>query len=146
MPEDQKIEPKPEVKADQSPVANYEAVMRELELIKAENRILKDQLNESKKVAECVLAEKKAQDEAERRELINRIIIYSGGKYTETELAGKDTATLKEKLKTIIDVREDVFVGISAYYDEQQRRFKPQLTVGYWDTASKTWKGGIDTA
>lgn len=123
-----------------------EALLRELELIKAENRILKDQLAEAKKIEERVIAERKAHDEAERQELIDRIIIYSGGRITQAQLAGKDKETLKEILRTTIAVREDAYAGIAAYYDQKERREKTFLTVGYWDSASKSWKGGIDTA
>jgi LPS O-antigen subunit length determinant protein (WzzB/FepE family) len=140
---DNKPESKPEQKppgTDAKPATDYE-LMRENEMLKAQVKLREDQLRQAITIANKANDQQKARDEAEKQHLINSIII--DGKFDKESLTDKTLSELQLIRTTLDKSIEKTFANVAAEMDEAKRKKQPLLTVGYYDTASKTWKGGL---
>jgi hypothetical protein len=127
----------------QTDTQTYADVVQQLELKKAELKLREDQLRQAIEIANKANDQKKARDAAEKQDLIDRIIIDSNGKVTVDELQDKSLRDLV-LIKTFASKQLDsTFASIAALQSEKDQRAKPHLTVGYYDNATKTWKGGV---
>ena len=117
-------------------------LIRENEMLKAELTLRKDQLKQAISIANRANEQAQARDEAERQNIISRIVIDSNNKFKPEELKDKSLSELR-LMQTVIDKSLDqTFASIAAYQADEQRRKKPLLTAGAWDSAKKQWVGG----
>lgn len=118
-------------------------VIRENEMLKARLKTREDQLRQAIDIANRANEQQKAREEAERQTLIDHIVIDTNGKYTKDELKNKPLGEL-QTIKTALDKSiEQSFMNIAAYQAEQDRKKKPHLTVGAYDSQKKEWVGGM---
>jgi len=117
-------------------------LMREIEMLKARVDLREKQLKQAIDIANRANAKRQAEEEAEKQSLIQSIQI--DGKFDKDELEKKSLEELKTMRFTLDRSIEKTFANVAADINEQQRKRKPLLTVGYYDSATKTWKGGIE--
>ena len=120
------------------------SLMRDNEMLKARVKVLEDHLRQAIEIANKANDAKKAKDEAEREDLLKRIVVDSNNKWTETELSGKSLSDLKLINTTLTKSQDATFASIAAMQAEIDHKKKPTLTLGYFDSETKTWKGGIN--
>lgn len=128
--------PAPTVQTDAS-------LLRENEMLKAQVKLREEQLKQAIDIANKANDQAKAREAAEKQDLIDRIIVDSNGKMSTEELTGKSLSEL-QLIKTVLSKSLDhTFASIAALQSEKDKRTQPFLTVGYYDSATKTWKGGL---
>jgi LPS O-antigen subunit length determinant protein (WzzB/FepE family) len=134
-------ETKNEVKTDSKPAATDADLMRQIEMLKAQVDTREKQLRQAIDIANRANDERKARDEAEKSKLIDSIMMDS--KFGKDDLKDKSLADLQTMRITLDKSIEKTFASVAAEMDENRRTKQPLLTVGAWDAASKTWKGGL---
>ena len=117
-------------------------LMRENEMLKARVDLREKQLKQAIDIANRANAKRQAEEEAEKQSLIQSI--QMDGKFDKDELEKKSLEELKTMRFTLDRSIEKTFANVAADINEQQRKRKPLLTVGYYDSAAKTWKEGIE--
>jgi LPS O-antigen subunit length determinant protein (WzzB/FepE family) len=123
-------------------VATDASLLRENEMLKAHVKLREDQLKQAIGIANKANSVQTARDEAEKADLIDRIVVDSNRKLTTDELAGKTLSEL-HLIKTVLSKSMDsTFASIAALQQEKDRKTQPHLTVGAWDAVNKTWIGG----
>jgi hypothetical protein len=117
-------------------------VLRDNEMLRARVKVLEDHLREAITIANKANDAQQARNDAERKDLIKRIVIDSNNKWNEKELTGKSLSDLKLINTTLTKNQDATFASIAAMQAEIDRKQKPQLTLGYYDSQTKSWKGG----
>lgn len=118
-------------------------LMRENEMLKAQLRVREDQLKQAIKIANKANDLQSARDAAEREDLIIRIIADSNNKWSRAELEAKSRDDLL-LIKTAVSKEMDhTFASVAAYQAEQDKKTRPLLTAGAWDSINKKWIGGL---
>jgi len=116
-------------------------LLREIEMLKTQVEIREKQLRQAIDIAGRANSERKAREDAEKERLINSIVLDS--KFGKDELDKKSLGDLQTIRTTLDKSIEKTFASVAADLAEAQRKKKPHLTAGYYDSATKTWKGGI---
>lgn len=129
---------------DKAPVAKTDAeVIRENELLKAKVDKLEKYLAQAIDIANKANDAQKAREEAEIQDLTERITVHSNNKYNADSLKGKSLQDLR-LIETVLETsRDDTFASVAALQAEKNKKTQPYLTVGYVDTATGKWKGGL---
>ncbi|MFA5365919.1 MAG: hypothetical protein WC325_12120 [Candidatus Bathyarchaeia archaeon] len=128
---------------NQNVVANDLDLLRKVERLEAQVKVREDQLKQAIDIANKANDQQKVRDEAEKIDLIERIVVDSNRKFTPSELADKSLRELN-LIKLAIDKSLDAtFASVAALQAEQNRKNQPLLTAGAWDNKSQSWVGGI---
>jgi hypothetical protein len=136
-----------ETQTDKTPpqpvIATDAELIRENEMLKAKIKVREDQLTQAIKIANRANEIQAAKDAAEKQDLTDRIIVDSDRKMSADELKDKTLSELK-LIHTVLQKSLDhTFASVAAYQAEQDRKVKPQLTAGYFDSKTQSWKGGL---
>jgi hypothetical protein len=126
--------------AKQSP-GDYAALVKDLEMTKARLKLREDQLTQAVEIANRANAQNKAKDNAQKQMLVASIQLDSH--FTQEELTQKSLNELQTIRLTLDKSMSKTFANVAADIDEKNRKAKPQLTAGYFDVSTKTWKGGV---
>jgi len=117
-------------------------LLDKIAMLEAKVAVREDQLKQAIEIASRANDERNATTEAERQSLINSIKLDSKG-YTTDELDKKSLQSLVD-IRTAIDKTvEPQFASVIAAMDADKKKIRSLLTVGYYDSASDTWKGGM---
>jgi LPS O-antigen subunit length determinant protein (WzzB/FepE family) len=117
---------------------------RENEMLKAENKVRTDQVAQAVKIATQANDMQKARDEAERQTLIGKIVVDTNSRYTKEQLSGKNLNELQLMYSVVQTSMDQTFASIAVYQAEQDKaNSQPLFTAGFYDRATKTFKGGI---
>jgi hypothetical protein len=107
---------------------------------------LEDQLKLAVDALSKVNDQKKAQDIAEKQDLIDHLVADSCGKLTVDSLKDASIRELKS-MRIMADAlgtsQDKMFASVASLQAERDQRTKPQLTAGYFDSATGTYKGGL---
>ena len=117
-------------------------LLNKIAMLEAKLKVREDQLKQAIEIAGRANDEKKATEKAEKESIIGSILIDSKG-YTTDELQGKTLPALREIRMAIDKTSAPKFAAVIASMDAEKHKMRPQLTAGYYDAATKTWKGGI---
>jgi hypothetical protein len=109
-------------------------------MLQARVDLREKQLKQAIEIANRANDERKAKEDAEKQSLIQSIQI--DGKFSKEELDKKTLGELTTMRFTLDRSIEKTFANVAAEIDEAKRQRKPHLTVGYYDSASDSWKGG----
>ena len=118
------------------------SLRRENEMLRAQIETRERQLRQAIEIANRANDERNARKEAEKARLIQSI--QMDGKFTKDELQGKTLDELNTMRLTLDRSIEKTFASVAAEIDEQRKRKQPVFTLGTWDSASQTWKGGVE--
>lgn len=119
------------------------ALMRENEMLKAKLRVREDQVQTAIKIANKANDIQAARDAAEREDLITRIVADSNFKWTRDELKDKTRNELILLNTHLSKGLDQTFASVAAYQAEQDKKTRPLLTAGAWDSQNKKWIGGL---
>jgi len=117
------------------------ALLKQVEMLKARVAIRDKQLKQAIEIANRANDKRKAEQEAEKQSLI--LSIQSDSKFSKDELEAKTLEDLQTMRLTLDRSTEKSFASVAAEIDAANRKVEPYLTAGYYDPASKTWKGGV---
>ena len=117
------------------------ALIREIEMLKAQLQTRENQLRQAIDIAGRANTERQAREEAEKQRLIDSIRIDS--KFSKNDLTTKTLQDLQTIRITLDKSIEKTFASVAADMDAAKRKTQPHLTAGYFDAATKTWKGGL---
>lgn len=117
--------------------------MQEIEMLKAKLRVREDQIQTAIKIANKANDQQAARDGAEREDLINRIVADSNYKWTRDELKDKTKSELVLLNTHLSKGLDQTFASVAAYQAEQDKKARPLLTAGAWDSQNKKWIGGL---
>ena len=117
------------------------SLLRKIEMLKAQVRLREDQLQQAIGIATRANDERKAREAAEKAQLIQSIQI--DGKFPKDELESKSVDELTTIRYTLDRSLEKTFASVAADFEAQRRKREPQLTAGYYDRDTGTWKGGV---
>jgi len=124
-----------------SHVASDAELLRKIEILEAQLSTREKQLRQAIDIANRANDERKARDEAEKSKLIDSIVLDSH--FSKDDLKQKSLAELQTMRITLDKSIEKTFASVAAEIDEAKRAKRPRLTVGAWDAATQTWKGGL---
>jgi len=125
---------------DQKPQTDADLI-KQVEMLKGQLKTREDQLRQAIDIANRANVEKEARNEAEKEDLINRLVIDS--KYTREDLKDKPLEEVRI-IKTAVDKSIDkTFASVAADMAEQDRKTAPLFTIGKWDYKKQDWVGGI---
>ena len=114
------------------------ALMQENEMLKAQLKVREDQLKQAIAIANKANDQQKARDEAEKADLINRIVVDTAGKITKDELADKPLRELV-LIKTYTSKSLDsTFASIAALQAEKDKA--KTFGIDYWDSKAQEWR------
>jgi hypothetical protein len=116
-------------------------LLREIEMLKAQIETRERQLKQAIDIASRANDERKAKEEGEKQKLISSIQI--DGPFPKEDLEQKSLSELQIMRYTLDKGLQKTFASVAAELDAAGKRRTPQLTAGYYDAATKTWKGGI---
>jgi len=123
-------------------VATDAELYQKVATLEAKLKTREDQLREAVDFKLKVDAEKIGKDAAEKQSLIDMIII--DGKFSRDELQKESLETLRVRCETLDRGLDKHFASVAAMDKaERERKNQPYLTVGAYDSETKTWKGGI---
>ena len=115
-------------------------LLRKIDMLEARVALREKQLKQAIGIADRANDERTAKNQAEKLGLIQSIQIDS--KFSKDELTKKSLADLQIIRHTLDRSIEKTFANVAA--DIQNNRKKAvSYTAGYFDSATKTWKGGI---
>jgi hypothetical protein len=114
---------------------------RKIEMLEAQLETRERQLRQAIDIADRANNERKAKEEGERQKLINSIQI--DGPFPKTDLEKKSLSELQIMRYTLDKGLQKTFANVAAEIDASKRKKQPFLTAGYYDSETKTWKGGI---
>ncbi len=124
------------------PKASTDAdLMRENQMLRAEVEARKNQIRQATDMITRVNQERKAAEDAEKSRLIDTIMQDSA--YSKDQLVGMDLKDLQTINTTLKLNNNKTFASVAADIAEQERKNKVFLTVGAWDSAKKTYVGGL---
>ena len=115
-------------------------LLREIEMLKAQIAVRDEQLTQAIGIAERANDSQKAQKQAEKLNIIPTIMRDS--KYGKDELNTKSLAELQTIRTTLDKSMAKTFANVAADIEASKRKNKAWLTAGFFDSATKTWKGG----
>jgi hypothetical protein len=118
------------------------ALLKEVEMLKARVALREKQLKQAIDIANRANDKRKAEQEAEKQSLI--LSIQSDSKFSKDELEEKTLEDLQTMRLTLDRSIEKTFANVAAEIDAANRKQEPYLTAGYFDPATKTWKGGVN--
>lgn len=116
-------------------------LLREIEMLKAQLQTRETQLRQAIDIAGRANEERAAREDAEKSRLIDSIRIDS--KFSKNDLTTKTLQDLQTIRITLDKSIEKTFASVAADMDAAKRKTQPHLTAGYFDAATKTWKGGL---
>jgi hypothetical protein len=135
MSTDQKIE-------DKKPTVVSDAdLLQKIAMLEARVEVREKQLKQAIDIANRANDEKKASDEKERIKLIDGIVQDSH--FSKDTLNSKSLNELQIMRITLDGSIEKTFASVAADIEAQKHSKQPFLTVGAYDSATKTWKGGL---
>jgi len=114
---------------------------RKINMLEGQVETREKQLRQAIDIANRANDAQKAKDEAERLKLIESVQMDS--KFTKDDLKDKSLAELQTMRITLDKSIEKTFASVAAEIDEQKRVKQPLFTVGYYDSKTQTFKGGI---
>jgi LPS O-antigen subunit length determinant protein (WzzB/FepE family) len=127
---------------DAFPIAQTdEDLRRKNEMLQAQVDTREKQLKQAIDIANRANDEHKARDEAEKAKLIDSIMMDS--KFSKEDLTSKSIGDLQTMRITLDRSIEKTFASVAADIEASNRIKQPSLTVGRYDSASKTWIGGL---
>ena len=122
--------------------ANYVAgLLRQIEMKDAQIETRERQLRQAIDIADRANDERKAKEEGEKLKLINSIQLDAP--FSKDDLKKKSLPDLYTMRYTLDKGLQKTFASVAAEMDAAKRKPKPTLTAGYFDAATKTWKGGM---
>ena len=116
-------------------------LLRKIEMLEAQIATRETQLRQAIEIAGRANDERKAREEGEKQRLIDSIRLDS--KFSKEDLETKSLNDLQTMRITLDKSIEKTFANVAAEIDAAKRKKQPHLTAGYYDAATKTWKGGI---
>ena len=129
------------IKEGDQKAQDYADAMKQIEMQKVRIGQLETQLRQAIDIAQRASDKEKARKEAEKEKLITSIA--GDSKYDKGTLTTKTLEELQTIRTAIDNTIEKTFASVAAEIDESRRPRKPHLTVGEWDSATKTWRGGV---
>ncbi|MHA2265385.1 MAG: hypothetical protein ACXAEN_23600, partial [Candidatus Thorarchaeota archaeon] len=123
-----------------SPMGDVD-LLRQIEMLKAQIAVRDQQLTQAIDIAERANNARKAKEQAEKLNLISSI--QRDSNFHKNELENKKLGELRTVRLTLDKSLSKTFANVAADIKAGNARKKVHLTAGYYDSASKTWKGGI---
>jgi hypothetical protein len=121
-------------------------LMQSNAMLTRRNTTLEAQLKLAIDALSKVNDQKRAQDTAEKQDLIDHLVADSAGKLTVESLKDMDMPQLKS-MRIMADAlgtsQDKMFASVAALQAQQDQKRTPILTAGYYDRATGTYKGGI---
>jgi hypothetical protein len=118
-----------------------EDLRRKNEMLQAQIDTREKQLKQAIDIANRANDEHKARDEADKAKLIDSIMMDS--KFGKDDLTGKSLQDLQTMRITLDRSIEKTFASVAADIEASKHSKQPLLTCGFYDAATKSWKGGL---
>ena len=115
-------------------------VVRENEMLRARLKVREDQLKQAISIANRANDENKAKNNAQKQMLVSSIQMDSD--FNKDELAKKNLNELQTIRLTLDKSMNKTFASVAADIAAADRRSKPHLTAGAWDSKKEQWVGG----
>ena len=116
-------------------------LLRKIEMLQAQVDTREKQLKQAIDIAQRANDERKARDEVDKLKLIDSIMMDS--KFSKEDLTSRSLSDLQTMRITLDRSIEKTFASVAADLAESNRSKQPLLTAGRYDSATKSWVGGI---
>ena len=116
-------------------------LLNKIAMLEARLDTREKQLKQAIDIANRANDERKALDEKEKAKLIDSI--QQDSKFTKDDLKDKSLSELNTMRITLDRSIEKTFASVAAEMDEAKRSKQPLFTVGYFDSKTQSYKGGI---
>lgn len=115
-------------------------LQREVEMLRARLQVREKQLSDAIGTANKANTKFQAEAKAQKEMLVNSIQMDSN--FSKDELEKKNLSELQIIRLTIDKSQVKAFASVAAELDAANRKKKPFLTAGAWDSQKKQWVGG----